>query len=120
MYKRQIHTPDSSRFWIAATYESRRAAGLEPENFDKEFVRLHYAARGYRGEGEPPPLPPDLAAQAAARYAAAYTMLTGYPFEPGETPAAARIARAVAQYTARNNLYADQRGSTRIERQDAR
>lgn len=92
----EIHTPDSSRFWIAATYAERRAAGLEPENFDKEFVRLHYAARGYRGEGEPLPLPPDLAAQAAARYAAAYTMLTGCPLTPGETPAAQRIARNVA------------------------
>ena len=34
--------------------------GEEPENFDKEFVRLAYAARGYRGDGEPPAMPDEL------------------------------------------------------------
>ncbi len=61
----EAHTPDSSRFWIADTYEARRSAGQEPENFDKEFVRLAYAAQGYRGDGDPSPLPDDLAVQAA-------------------------------------------------------
>ena len=36
----EIHTPDSSRFWIVKTYQSRFKKGLEPENFDKEFLRL--------------------------------------------------------------------------------
>src|SRR5919197_48757 len=50
----EVHTPDSSRFWKADSYEARFAAGEDPENFDKEFVRLAYAARGYRGDGEAP------------------------------------------------------------------
>lgn len=89
----EMHTPDSSRFWLAEGYEARRAAGEEPENFDKEFVRLHYAAQGYRGEGEPMPLPADLAVAAAQRYIESYERLTGRPFEPGEQPTAERVAR---------------------------
>ena len=89
----EVHTPDSSRFWIAETYESRRAAGQEPENFDKEFIRLYYAAHGYRGDGEPFPLPAELAVQAAQRYIGAYERLTGREFQPGERPASERIER---------------------------
>ena len=87
----EMHTPDSSRFWIAETYADRIAAGQEPDNFDKEFIRLYYAAHGYRGEGDPFPLPADIAVQAAARYIGAYEMLTGQRFEPGEQPAGPRI-----------------------------
>lgn len=98
----EMHTPDSSRFWLADSYEARRAAGEEPENFDKEFVRLHYAARGYRGEGEPMPLPADLAIAAAQRYIRSYEMLTGRPFEPGEQPTAERVARTLRQWVEAN------------------
>jgi phosphoribosylaminoimidazole-succinocarboxamide synthase len=98
----EVHTPDSSRFWIAATYPERHRAGLEPENFDKEFIRLYYAEQGYRGEGEPMPLPPDLAIQTAARYIRAYEMLTGQPFEPAPLPAQSRIARNLQAWLASN------------------
>jgi phosphoribosylaminoimidazole-succinocarboxamide synthase len=91
----EVHTPDSSRFWLAETYAQRLAGGQEPDNFDKEFIRLYYAARGYRGEGEPFPLPPDLAVQAAARYIRTYELLTGQPFTPAEQPAAPRIAHTL-------------------------
>ena len=87
----EVHTPDSSRFWLADSYAARHAAGQEPENFDKEFVRLYYAAQGYRGDGEPVPLPAELAVQAAQRYIRTYELLTGQPFVPGDLPAAARI-----------------------------
>jgi len=91
----EVHTPDSSRFWLADTYEQRLAAEQEPDNFDKEFIRLYYAARGYRGEGDPFPLPPDLAVQAAERYIRTYELLTGQPFTPATQPAAPRIAAAL-------------------------
>ncbi|MEZ4862462.1 MAG: phosphoribosylaminoimidazolesuccinocarboxamide synthase [Caldilineaceae bacterium] len=87
----EVHTPDSSRFWLASTYAERHAAGEEPKNFDKEFIRLYYAAHGYRGEGEPFPMPPELVLQAAHRYIRVYEMLTDQPFIPGELPAAPRI-----------------------------
>lgn len=41
----QIHTPDSSRYWLADTYAERHAAGQEPQNIDKEFLRLWFRAR---------------------------------------------------------------------------
>ncbi|MCS6909667.1 MAG: phosphoribosylaminoimidazolesuccinocarboxamide synthase [Anaerolineales bacterium] len=87
----EVHTPDSSRFWKAESYEQRFAAGEEPENFDKEFVRLAYAARGYRGDGEPPRMPDELWIAAGQRYITLYEMLTGQPFEPGEYPAEPRL-----------------------------
>ena len=38
----QIHTPDSSRYWIAESYAERHAAGREPQSIDKEFLRLWF------------------------------------------------------------------------------
>ncbi len=87
----EIHTPDSSRYWIAG---SRQPDG-EPENFDKEFLRRWYAAQGYRGEGTPPVMPDDFRAQVAARYIGAYEKLTGRRFTPAGTPAAPRIAQSL-------------------------
>jgi|CXWL01.1.fsa_nt_gi phosphoribosylaminoimidazole-succinocarboxamide synthase len=87
----EAHTPDSSRFWKADTYEERLAAGQEPENFDKEFVRLAYAERGYRGDGDPPPAPDSLWVSASQRYIAIYEMLTGQQFAPGCYPVQSRL-----------------------------
>lgn len=94
----EVHTPDSSRFWIADSYQARHAAGEEPENFDKEFIRLYYAAHGYRGEGEPFPMPEPLRIEAAQRYIRTYEMLTGQTFAPGELPAEPRIERNLRLY----------------------
>lgn len=94
----EVHTPDSSRFWRADTYPERQAAGLEPENFDKEFVRLHYAAQGYRGEGEPPPWTLELAVAAAQRYIAVFEHLTAQPFVPAKQPAGSRIEVALSKW----------------------
>ena len=96
----EVHTPDSSRYWKRETYEERTARGLEPENFDKEFVRLYYADHGYRGDGEPMPLPEDLAVQAAQRYITIYEMLTGEGFIPGALPAQPRIRSNVERWLA--------------------
>lgn len=41
----EVHTPDSSRYWLADTYEARHAAGQEPQNIDKEFLRLWFRER---------------------------------------------------------------------------
>jgi len=87
----EVHTPDSSRFWKADTYESRLAAGEEPENFDKEFVRLAYAEKGYRGDGEIPTMPDELWVAASQRYIAIYEMLTGETFVAGEYPVEPRL-----------------------------
>jgi phosphoribosylaminoimidazole-succinocarboxamide synthase len=90
----EIHTPDSSRYWIADTYQP---GGGEPENFDKEFMRKWFAAQGYRGEGTPPTMPAEFVAQIAARYIAAFEKLTGQAFVPGEQPAVERIEKNLTQ-----------------------
>jgi phosphoribosylaminoimidazole-succinocarboxamide synthase len=89
----EIHTPDSSRFWKADTYEDRFEADQEPENFDKEFIRLAYAAQNYRGDGEPPVMPDVLWISASQRYILIYEMLTGHVFNPGQYPVAPRLTR---------------------------
>ncbi|MHB0876644.1 MAG: phosphoribosylaminoimidazolesuccinocarboxamide synthase [Anaerolineae bacterium] len=91
----EVHTPDSSRFWKADTYRERVVRGDEPENFDKEFVRLWYSERGYRGDGEPPAMDEALVVQAALRYARVYDMITGRDFEPAAYPADNRIRSAL-------------------------
>jgi phosphoribosylaminoimidazole-succinocarboxamide synthase len=88
----EIHTPDSSRFWQAATYEARFRAGQDPEPLDKDFVRRWYNDRGYMGDGSPPPLPDDVRVGAAERYIAAYEQITGEAFVPDTSPPLARIA----------------------------
>ncbi len=91
----EVHTPDSSRFWSLEDWERAQQTGGNPENWDKEFVRLWYAEQGYRGDGPPPPMPADVTAEAARRYIALYEGITGLVFQPGEQPAAPRIVRAL-------------------------
>lgn len=89
----EVHTPDSSRFWNATSYEERFVNGEEPENFDKEFVRLAYAEHGYRGDGPIPTMPDDLWIAASQRYIAIYEMLTGQAFAPGTYPINPRLLK---------------------------
>jgi phosphoribosylaminoimidazole-succinocarboxamide synthase len=87
----EVHTPDSSRFWKADTYEERFTTGEDPENFDKEFVRIAYAEKGYRGDGEAPSMPVELWASASERYITIYELLTGKTFEASEYPIEQRM-----------------------------
>jgi phosphoribosylaminoimidazole-succinocarboxamide synthase len=93
----ELHTPDSSRFWKAESYAGRLAAGKEPENFDKEFVRMAYTGQGYRGEGKPPHMADDLWVAASQRYITIYEMLTGLAFQPGTYPVEARLEANLRQ-----------------------
>lgn len=89
----EVHTPDSSRFWKVDSYEERFSAGEDPENFDKEFVRIAYAEKGYRGDGDVPSMPDDLWVSASERYITIYELLTGKPFEAGEYPIEQRLIK---------------------------
>ena len=93
----EIHTPDSSRYWLADSYKPGGGTLDQPVHFDKEFLRQWYANKGYRGDGEPPKMTPDFIAQVATRYMTAYEKLTGQIFVPGEQPAAERIERNLTQ-----------------------
>jgi len=87
----EIHTPDSSRFWKGESYAPRFASGQEPENFDKEFVRMAYVDQGYRGDGQPPEMSLDLWVAASQRYITIYELLTGQSFSPGNYPVSPRL-----------------------------
>jgi phosphoribosylaminoimidazole-succinocarboxamide synthase len=77
----EIHTPDSSRYWIKETFESRLAEGKEPENIDKEFLRLWF-----REHCDPykdkilPSAPDDLVIELSHRYIRLFEMITGNEF----------------------------------------
>ncbi|HRW24583.1 MAG TPA: phosphoribosylaminoimidazolesuccinocarboxamide synthase [Spirochaetia bacterium] len=89
----EVHTPDSSRYWKADSYGARLDEGLEPECFDKEFVRLAYAELGYRGDGPVPKVRDSLWDETSRLYRSAYERLTGLAFEPGEYPVGPRLER---------------------------
>ena len=85
----EIHTPDSSRYWIAETYENRLAAQKEPQNIDKEFLRLWFVDNcdPYNDETLPE-APEELIIELSSRYIYLYETITGqaFPFpEPGKS-----------------------------------
>lgn len=79
----EIHTPDSSRYWIAETYDERMAAGQEPQNIDKEFLRLWFVDNcdPYNDETLPD-APEELVMELSSRYIYLYETITGgtFPF----------------------------------------
>ena len=94
----EVHTPDSSRFWAADAADERLAAGLAPDGYDKEPIRLALREAGYTGDGEPPPLADEVWARTSARYVTLYEALTATTFVPGEQPAVGRIRRNLAPH----------------------
>lgn len=77
----EIHTPDSSRYWLSKSYAERFAAGLEPENIDKEFLRLWFVKNCNPYEDQVlPEAPEDLVITLASRYIQLYEMITQNSF----------------------------------------
>ncbi len=89
----EIHTPDSSRYWFAETYQERFEAGADPESFDKEYVRRYLAGIGFTGDGPIPPIPDEVRVEASLRYVRAVEQITGAPFEPDLTDPIPRIEK---------------------------
>ena len=91
----EVHTPDSSRYWLAASYEERMKAGQEPENIDKEFLRLWFAKQcdPYKDEVLPD-APKELVCELSRRYISLYEMITNKEFEFSEG-AEGKIAAAI-------------------------
>ena len=78
----EIHTPDSSRYWKADSFQERFDKGEEPEYFDKEFLRMWFKDNcdPYKDE-KLPVAPADLVAELSRRYIEIYEQVTGKPFE---------------------------------------
>jgi len=93
----EVHTPDSSRYWLADSYTSRLAAGLEPDMIDKEFFRLWFRERcdPYKDAVLPTP-PDDLIAELASRYIQLFEAITGTEFTPDMRPLEATVMEALA------------------------
>ncbi|MBD3347546.1 MAG: phosphoribosylaminoimidazolesuccinocarboxamide synthase [Chitinivibrionales bacterium] len=82
----EIHTPDSSRYWIADSYEERFAQGREPKNIDKEFLRLWFRENSDPYTDETlPPAPEELVIELSRRYIQLFEMITGQKFTIEET-----------------------------------
>lgn len=78
----EIHTPDSSRYWLAATYLQRLAEGKEPENIDKEFLRLWFKDHcDPYNDAVLPEAPEELVVELSFRYITLYEMITGKQFD---------------------------------------
>ncbi|RMD86523.1 MAG: phosphoribosylaminoimidazolesuccinocarboxamide synthase [Candidatus Dadabacteria bacterium] len=78
----EIHTMDSSRYWIANTYNDLIAQGKPPEMLDKEPTRRWLIEQGYMGEGEIPEFTEDHIACIALHYISSYELITGETFSP--------------------------------------
>ena len=98
----EIHTPDSSRYWVASSFVDRYMAGLEPESTDKEIIRRALIDAGYTGDGAPPQLDEAVWTETSRRYINTFEMLTGTSFVPGDMPIAERVHRNLADIVAEN------------------
>lgn len=89
----EIHTADSSRFWLSETYQAAFEAGQDPKSFDKDYVRRWLGSQGYTGDGPVPPIPDDVRVEAAARYIAACDTIRGEAFVPNQDEPQARLRK---------------------------
>ena len=97
----EIHTPDSSRYFIAEGYEERQNAGVQQKQLSKEFVREWLMEHDFMGlEGQHVPhMPEEFVQTVSQRYISLYEQVTGMPFVPdGSTDAVADIQVAVEQW----------------------
>ena len=96
----EIHTPDSSRYWIAESYPQAFENGTRPASFDKDFVRSWVAERCDPYKDEIPQIPQALVEDTSAVYIKAYEAITGQTFVPddrGATPKD-RVRENLARY----------------------
>jgi phosphoribosylaminoimidazole-succinocarboxamide synthase len=96
----EVHTPDSSRYWLAASYPERFAAGAPPDTLDKDFIRRWVAARCDPYTDPIPAIPPEIVLQASATYVGVYEKLTGREFVLPDlaVPPLARIRANLRKY----------------------
>jgi len=78
----EIHTPDSSRYWIATGYESALSAGTRPPSFDKDVIRAWVGQRCDPYRDAIPDIPPDMIEQTSRVYIGAHEAITGRSFRP--------------------------------------
>ena len=97
----EIHTPDSSRYWIADSYEERISKVKEPQNIDKEFLRLWFVDNcDPYNDKDLPPAPDELVIELSSRYIYLYETITGsvFPFPNKGKSVTERIKENLKDY----------------------
>jgi phosphoribosylaminoimidazole-succinocarboxamide synthase len=96
----EIHTPDSSRYWLADSYQHRFAAGEPPESLDKDFIRRWVSARCDPYRDPIPEIPREIVAEAARLYVGVFETITGRCFDPPDPaiPILSRVRANLARY----------------------
>ncbi|MFH0770594.1 MAG: phosphoribosylaminoimidazolesuccinocarboxamide synthase [Candidatus Peregrinibacteria bacterium] len=99
----EVHTPDSSRYWVASSYEERFAKREEPESLDKEFFRLWLRSQGFEYGGKHPEIQDDVRLMLAAKYIDLFERVTGQTFVlPERVSAKERIEKNLREYVEEN------------------
>lgn len=94
----EVHTPDSSRYWYADTYEELFEDGKDQRALDKEPLREWFVERGFRGDGTPPVIPDEVRIATASRYIALAEEVTQQRFQPTTETAAARVQSVLGSW----------------------
>lgn len=96
----EVHTPDSSRYWLQDTYAAKFASGEAPDTFDKDFIRRWVVAQCDPYKDPVPPIPEEVILKAAAIYVSAYEKITGsrFPLPDPSVPPLTRIRENLRKY----------------------
>ena len=94
----EIHTPDSSRFWVKEEYESRFNAGQSQKMLDKENIRQWLIEQGFSGEGTPPELSDEIRISLSEHYMKLYKVLLGKEFIPDTGDVEKRVIKNLNHY----------------------
>jgi phosphoribosylaminoimidazole-succinocarboxamide synthase len=100
----EIHTPDSSRYWLTSGYAAAFAAGIRPPSFDKDVIRSWVVARCDPYTDPIPEIPNEMIEATSRAYITAFETITGQTFLPdlaGDTPLA-RIRANLAPWFTRD------------------
>jgi len=93
----EMHTPDSSRYWLSNSYQQRFDAGEDPEMLDKEYVRRQLIAQGYMGDGTPPDFSEEFRVEISQKYIEVFEQITGEVFTLDDNPGKDAISQAVKE-----------------------
>ncbi len=96
----EVHTPDSSRYWLASTYSAKCETGEAPDTFDKDFIRRWVVSQCDPYKDPIPPIPEEVILKAAAIYVSAYEKITGsrFPLPDPSVPPLARVRENLREY----------------------
>jgi phosphoribosylaminoimidazole-succinocarboxamide synthase len=92
----EIHTPDSSRYWVEDGYQERFQRGAAQRMLDKENLRAWLMeTHGFKGDGPAPPLDEEIRTRISRRYMELFERLVGQPFAGEVGPVSARVRSAL-------------------------